>query len=209
MLPDLTVKEFLAQTASGSPFPGGGSVAALSASLSASLTEMVANLTIGKKGYESVTREMKAAAAKARKERDQFIKDIDLDSSAYQQVMAAYKLRAETEKEKKQKKRAIERALKKAARIPLSVATRAVSLMELIQTVVEKGNKNARTDGIVAALMAKAAILSALCNVRTNLSSIEDNAFVEEMEKKATHLELTAMDKERKIIGAHNFTQTV
>jgi formiminotetrahydrofolate cyclodeaminase len=47
MLSELTIKEFLEKTASESSTPGGGSVAALSAALAASLTEMVANLTIG------------------------------------------------------------------------------------------------------------------------------------------------------------------
>ncbi len=59
MLAELTIKEFLEKTASGSPVPGGGSVAALSAALAASMTEMVANLTIGKKDYEAVADEMK------------------------------------------------------------------------------------------------------------------------------------------------------
>ncbi len=50
MLAKLPIDEFLAQTAAGTAVPGGGSVAALSAALAASLVEMVANLTIGRKG---------------------------------------------------------------------------------------------------------------------------------------------------------------
>jgi len=65
MLAELTIKEFLEKIASNSPAPGGGSVAALSAALAASLTEMVAKLTIGKKGYEAVEDEMRAVARDA------------------------------------------------------------------------------------------------------------------------------------------------
>ncbi len=68
MLSDLTIKEFLEKTASGSPVPGGGSVAALSAALAASLTEMVAKLTIGKEGYETVEDEMKAVDREVREQ---------------------------------------------------------------------------------------------------------------------------------------------
>ena len=49
-----TIMDFIEVTSSNSPTPGGGSVAALLASLSASLSAMSANLTIGKKGNQSI-----------------------------------------------------------------------------------------------------------------------------------------------------------
>ena len=79
MLKDLTIKEYFEKTASGEPVPGGGSIAALSAAAAASLSEMVANLTIGKKGYESVDAEMKKIAEAASGLRDKLIQDIDND----------------------------------------------------------------------------------------------------------------------------------
>ncbi len=51
MLQNLTVKAFTAELASNSPAPGGGSAAALAASLGSSLGSMVFNLTVGKKAY--------------------------------------------------------------------------------------------------------------------------------------------------------------
>ncbi len=59
MFKKLTVTEFLNELSSNSPAPGGGSVAALSSSLSASLGSMVANLTIGKKSYNELQEEEK------------------------------------------------------------------------------------------------------------------------------------------------------
>ncbi|NQT55167.1 MAG: cyclodeaminase/cyclohydrolase family protein, partial [Desulfobacteraceae bacterium] len=58
-LTDLSIKEFLVKTASNSPVPGGGSIAALSAAVAASLSEMVARLTIGKDGYDAFEEDMK------------------------------------------------------------------------------------------------------------------------------------------------------
>ena len=52
------ISDFIKETCSNSPTPGGGSVAALLASLSMSLAAMSANLTINKKGYEDVKEEM-------------------------------------------------------------------------------------------------------------------------------------------------------
>ena len=50
----LNVKEFIKQTCSNSPTPGGGSVAALLASLSTSLAAMSANLTINNQGINQL-----------------------------------------------------------------------------------------------------------------------------------------------------------
>ena len=65
MYADLSIKDYLKQTASAAPVPGGGSVAALSASLAAALAGMVAGLTVDRKGFEAVEQEMKETAAAA------------------------------------------------------------------------------------------------------------------------------------------------
>ena len=103
MLTDLNITEFLEKTASGTAVPGGGSVAALAGALGASLSEMVANLTIGRKGYEASDAEMRDLMNSARMLRDKLAKDIDRDSEAYAQVLAAFKLPKSTEEEKKQR----------------------------------------------------------------------------------------------------------
>ncbi len=92
MLANLTVKEFLAKTAGNAPVPGGGSIAALSAVIASALTEMVANLTIGKKKYEDKEEMMKQIAASANNYQMLFIHDIDADSDAYNNVFDAFKL---------------------------------------------------------------------------------------------------------------------
>ena len=59
-LVDLSVKDFLAELASSSPAPGGGSVAALSGSNGASLVSMVGNLTTKKKKFKELPEDEKA-----------------------------------------------------------------------------------------------------------------------------------------------------
>ncbi|EYE89519.1 methenyltetrahydrofolate cyclohydrolase [Fervidicella metallireducens AeB] len=201
MLADMNVKEFLAQTASNSPVPGGGSIAALSAGAAAALTEMVANLTIGKKGYEDVTAEMEEVAKAAFRLRESFIEDIDRDSDAFNKVMDAFKLPKNTDEEKAARSAAIQENTKEAALVPLKVAKEAFSMMEHIEKVVEKGNKNAVTDGAVAAMMARTAVLSALYNVKINLGSIKDVEFVEKVSKEVNELETKVVEVEKNILA--------
>ena len=198
-LADLSIKDFLSKTASGSAVPGGGSVAALSASLAASLSEMVANLTIGKKGYEPVKEEMAEIAKKASDYRNELIKDIDRDSDAYNDVLSAFKLPKSSEQEAAKRKQAIQNAFKNASLVPLRVAQNAFRIIDLAEKVVKHGNKNAATDGVVGVMMARTAVLSALYNVKINLSSITDAAFVEKMRKDITILESEIEKKEREI----------
>ncbi|KPU27590.1 methenyltetrahydrofolate cyclohydrolase [Caloranaerobacter sp. TR13] len=201
MLQDLNLKEFLEKTASKSPVPGGGSVAALSASLSASLIEMVGNLTIGKKGYEDVEDEMKEIVSICFKYREKFVNDIDRDSDAFNKVMAAFKLPKDTEEEKAARKKAIQESFKTAALVPLEVAEDAFKLLEFAAKVVEKGNKNAVTDGAVAAMMARTAVLSALYNVKINLGSIKDEEFVSKVSKQVESLESQVNNIENEILS--------
>ena len=200
-LVDLSIKEFLVKTASGSPVPGGGSIAALSAAIAAGLSEMVANLTIGKKGYEEKEKQMKVIKKATNDFRNKLIKDIDRDSDAYNDVLAAFRLPKSYELEENFRKQAIQDAFKKASLVPLDVAKNAFKIIELAEEVVKHGNKNAVTDGAVAVMMARTAVLSALYNVKINLSSIKDVRFVKRIRKDVTRLESEIEKKEREILA--------
>lgn len=204
MLGEKTIKDFLAETASSSPVPGGGSIAALSAATALALTEMVANLTIGKKGYEEVQEEMEQIASKANVEREEFIRDIDRDAKAFNKVMAAFKLPKSTDEEKATRKEAIQESFKNAALVPLEVAKKALNSMEIMMTVVEKGNKNAVTDGAVAAMMARTAVLSALYNVKINLGSIKDEEFANKLSNQVNEIENKVYELEKEILSKVN-----
>ena len=201
MLAALRLSELLDKTASSDPGPGGGSIAALSAAVAASLTEMVANLTLGKKGYEKVEAEMKATMEKMRPLREKLANDIDRDADAYKNVFSAFKLPKHTEEEKQIRRETIQSELKHAASVPMGVAEDAFGILQHTRTVIEKGNQNAVTDGAVAAMMARTAVLSALYNVKINLGSIKDEAFVTEMKEKVKRLEEETVREEEEILS--------
>lgn len=200
-LAELSIKEFLAKTASGSPVPGGGSIAALSAAIAASLAEMVAHLTIGKKGFATTEKQMKDIIKDATDFRNELMKDIDRDSGAYHDVLTAFKMPKGNRQEENKRKQTIQVALKNAALVPLDVAKKALKIIDLSHKVVKYGNKNAVTDGAVAAMMARTAVLSALYNVKINLASIEDVDFVKKIRKDVIRLEKEIENKERKILS--------
>ena len=201
MLVDLTIKQFLERVASGEPVPGGGSVAALAAALSASLSEMVARLTLGRKSDPALDEKMSGLIDEASRLRTRLVSDVDGDSDAYAAVMKAYRMPKGTDEEKDVRKAAVRHALKNAARVPLSVAEAGIALLKLAGTAVAEGNSSAVTDGLVAALTARSAVIGALYNVRINLASIDDSAFREDMARRVDTLEKEAVKMEKDLLS--------
>lgn len=197
----LTVEGFIDETASSSPAPGGGSIAALNAASSAALITMVANLTLGKEKYAAVEGDMKEVAAKAGALKDDFLALIDEDSNAFNKIMAAFKLPKDTDEAKKARSVAIQEATKGAALVPFKVGQKANELFALAEEVITKGNQNAITDGAVAAMNARAAVRGAFLNVKINLGSIKDGLFVEDLQKKMAEIENEVDVREQALLG--------
>lgn len=197
----LTVEGFINETASSSPAPGGGSIAALNAASSAALITMVANLTLGKEKYAAVEGDMKEVAAKAGALKDDFLALIDEDSNAFNKIMAAFKLPKDTDEAKKARSAAIQDATKGAALVPFKVGQKANELFALAEEVITKGNQNAITDGAVAAMNARAAVRGAFLNVKINLGSIKDGLFVEDLQNKMAEIENEVDAREQALLG--------
>ena len=201
MLTELTVKGLLAETAGDAPVPGGGSISALNGAIAAALAEMVANLTIGKKKYADVQDEMAEIAKSAAALQKELVLDVDRDSEAYDGVSQAFKLPKETDEEKAIRSAAIQENTKKAALVPMEVARRASALLPTIEAVVARGNQNAVTDGCVAMMCARVAVVGALFNVRINLTSIKDGEFVARLREEADRLEADVLAREAAVIA--------
>lgn len=186
MLVNKTVTEFIQEAASDSPTPGGGSVAALAASLGAALTTMVGNLSFGKKAYEaldpSVKEEFKANFDLLVEKTEALRLVIDEDSSAFDSVMAAFKLPKESEEEKKARSEAIQKGYMLALEVPKKCADLSLETLRLQKVFAINGNINAITDVGVGSLLAYAGLEGALLNVKINLLSIKDEKFRSDLE---------------------------
>jgi formiminotetrahydrofolate cyclodeaminase len=200
MFADLTIKEFLDKVASGEPVPGGGSVAALAGALSAALSRMVGGLTLGRSDDHARDERMSALMERTSLLQTRLVETIDSDSEAYAGVLDAYRMAKGTEEEKGLRREAVQDALKGATLVPLAMAEMGLELLSLSGTAVREGNRNAVTDGLVAALMARAAVMGALFNVRINLVSIKDGGFSAEIAEKAGRIEKEAVHEERALL---------
>ncbi len=200
-LKEMSVAEMAAMTASNSPAPGGGSIAAMTGAFGAALSAMVASLTIGKKAYADIKDEMQEVIDKAEELRLELLDAIQKDSESFDAFIAALGMPKDTDEEKAARTAAMQKSLKEAAEVPYQTAVTAARVMPLAEIVVQKGNAKAVTDGLVSAMMARTAVRSALLNVRINLESINDAEYVADMQKKCQDLEGSVVKAESYILS--------
>ena len=176
-LMSLTCTRFVDEVSTESPAPGGGSVAALMGSLGAALATMVANLTVGKKGYEAVWTQMAAVSESGQSLKDRLARAVDEDTEAFNRVMDATRLPKSTPEQQADRSTAIQAASTHAAEVPLQTARLCLDAMALAEQAAVSGNRNAASDAGVAALAARAGVEGAVLNVLINLGSIADASF--------------------------------
>jgi len=185
---NLNLREFANELSIDSPAPGGGSTAALCGALSASLSSMVSNLTVGKKEYENVQEDVKNLAVKAQTLKDEFLREVDLDTVAFNKIMEAFKLPKKTENQIEERELAVEEATKEATLVPLTVLNKSVEALKLAKEVAVKGNKNSLSDAGVAGLTAQTAAEGAFYNIKINLPNIKNEEFKSKISKEAISL---------------------
>jgi len=168
-----TVSGLLDIFSADDPVPGGGSAAALCGSLSAALAAMVASLSVARGKDKAVQEEMKAAALKAQALKARLLDAVDDDTSAFKDLMAAFRLRARTPSEEEAKSKAVRDATLEASLVPLGVMEAAAEALSLAREAARSGLPSAITDAGVAALAGSAAVEGAWYNVLVNLVDLE------------------------------------
>ena len=198
---DTTCEKFLEELASKQPTPGGGAASALCGATAAALTAMLGNLTAGKAGSEAndkMALEIIIAADKLRLELAQLADD---DAAVFNKFMEAYKMPKATDTENAMRTAAIGQAAIAAAEVPMQIADKSLEVLKLARKLIVFGNPNAISDGTVSALMARAALRSALYNVKINLGLIKDDEYVAAARAKMQQLEAKAMEIEAFVLA--------
>lgn len=175
----MDLKRFLDKVASDSPTPGGGSVSALAGALSASLIMMVAGLSAKKDKKKQ--KEMEKVKKRALSIQKRLLRAVDEDARSFDQVIEAYRLPRDTEKEQRYRARAIQKAYQRATLTPQLVCQQTIQLLKDSRFLISKGNPNAISDTGVAAFLADAAIAGGLLNIGINLVPVKDQAFLKKM----------------------------
>lgn len=200
-LPGWIPADTLRAFAAGTPVPGGGSASAIAGALAASLGQMVANLTIGRKRYADVEAEMREHLDQLELLGAELARLAAEDSRAYEAVMAANKLPKETEEQQAAREAAIQEATSKAAQVPLAVAERAVEVLRMLRPIAERGNRNAQSDAKVGALLAHAAVYGASFNVEVNLDGLSDEQLRESLRRRVAELRSQARELLEALVG--------
>jgi methenyltetrahydrofolate cyclohydrolase len=172
------LQTYLDDAASGKPAPGGGSVSACVGSLGAALVAMVCNLTIGKERFVGIEPQMKDLVVEADDARSRLETLLQDDTTAYNGVIEAYRLPKETEAEQAARTAAVQAGLIVAANVPLEICRVALEVCRLAKTAAQIGNPHAVTDAGIGALLGDAAAQGGALNVKINLGSIKDEAYV-------------------------------
>jgi glutamate formiminotransferase/formiminotetrahydrofolate cyclodeaminase len=170
---------FLDELARGTAAPGGGAASAFAGAAAAALTVMVSRLTTGKKKYAAVENDMRAISEKAEALRAALTAAVELDSTAFEQFMAAMKLPRNTPEQQAARESAMQSALVATIQVPRAVAAAAVEILELVAQVAAHGNVNAISDAGSAAALARAALTGAGLNVRINCLNFNDKQAVD------------------------------
>jgi formiminotetrahydrofolate cyclodeaminase len=200
MFENLTLQQFVKKTAAADAVPGGGSVSALAGALAAALAAMVAGFTLAKERFADVAPQMEALRRDAEDLQSKLLAAVDRDSESYQAVLAAFRLPRGTEKQVRARAAAIQEAFKGACRVPLQVAEMAGQVADLAVRAARRGNPELITDAGVSALLARAAGLGALMNVRVNLAAVKDADLVAQMDQKIKQIKHDIIEKEGEIL---------
>ena len=160
-----TIEEFLSAAAAKQPTPGGGSAAALTGALAASMGEMVLNYSVAKKGLENYRAELTAALHEMHNAREMMTQLMLEDQGAYEAMTAARKLPTESPERME--------AIMLGVRVPMTIAATALAILELAEKVAGKVNHNLLSDLAVCVELSMSAARSAIYNVRVNFPEVD------------------------------------
>jgi len=203
-LVNMKLNDFADETASESPAPGGGSIAAYVGALGASLATMVANLSSHKAGWDERWEEFSNWAEKGQQAKAELLRLVDADTNAFNKIMEAFTLPKGSDEEKALRSRAIQDATRYAIEIPFKVMETAASCMAIAKAMAADGNPNSVSDAGVGALCIRSAVMGAFMNVRINAAGYNDKAYVADIIAKGKAIEDQAIAAEREILTIVN-----
>jgi glutamate formiminotransferase len=201
---ELNLKDFMNETASDSPAPGGGSVSAYMGALGVALGTMVANLSSHKRGWDERWKEFSDWAERGKAVQNTLLQLVDEDTRAFNGIMAAFSLPKKNPTDKEARDYAIREATKTAILVPFKVMETAFSGFALIDEMMQKGNPNSISDAGVGALAIRSCIRGAYLNVKINAAGLIDKDFVKDILAKGEEIESQAIAAEASILEKIN-----
>ena len=200
----MSCKAFAEETSSESPAPGGGSISAYMGALGAALACMVANLSAGKRGWESRWKEFSDWAEEAQQLMKELLALVDEDTAAFNRLMGAMRMPKSSPEQIEERDAAIEAATLYAGEVPLRTMKTAVKAFPLLRRMAEEGNPNSVSDAGVGALAARSAVLGAQLNVKINASGLKNRDDAARLLAEAEAVAADAIKAEEDILNIVN-----
>ena len=200
----MSCKAFAEETSSESPAPGGGSISAYMGALGAALACMVANLSAGKRGWESRWKEFSDWAEEAQQLMKELLALVDEDTAAFNRLMGAMRMPKTSPEQIEERDAAIEAATLYAGEVPLRTMKTAVKAFPLLRRMAEEGNPNSVSDAGVGALAARSAVLGAQLNVKINASGLKNRNDAARLLAEAEAVAADAIKAEEDILNIVN-----
>ena len=200
-LVDMTCKAFAAETASESPAPGGGSIAAYMGALGAALGTMVANLSSHKAGWDDRWEEFSDWADRGQILLSELLHLVDEDTAAFNRIMAVFAMPKSTDEEKAARSEALQAATLYATQVPLRTMKAASKVFDIVEAMAAEGNPNWVSDAGVGALAARSAVLGACLNVKINAAGLKDRAAADALVAEAEALAAEARRREKEVLA--------
>ncbi len=197
----MDLRAFADETASESPAPGGGSVAAYLGALGAALGVMVANLSSHKRGWDDRWQEFSQVAERGQALKEELLTLVDEDTHAFNRIGTAFRLPKKTAQEKQARAAAVAEATRGAIDVPFQVMQRSLEAMEVAAAMAQTGMAASASDAGVGALCARAALRGAMLNVQINTAGFDDEAYVAEKLEAAKEMAEEAERREGEILG--------
>jgi len=188
-LVDMTLTEFAEETASESPAPGGGSIAAYMGALGAALSTMVANLSAHKPGWDDRWKEFSDYAERGHALMTKLLALVDEDTAAFNKIMAVFSMPKSTPEEKAARAEALETATLYATEVPLRTMEASYDVFDYAEAMAREGNPASVSDAAVGALAARAAVVGALLNVRINAAGLKNRENAEKLLTRADEID--------------------
>lgn len=188
-LVDMTLTEFAEETASESPAPGGGSIAAYMGALGAALSTMVANLSAHKPGWDDRWKEFSDYAERGHALMAKLLALVDEDTAAFNKIMAVFSMPKSTPEEKAARAEALEAATLYATEVPLRTMEASYDVFDYAEAMAREGNPASVSDAAVGALAARAAVVGALLNVKINAAGLKNRENAEKLLTRADEID--------------------
>ncbi len=180
--------QFLSVLASKAPVPGGGGAAAMGGAIGMALSNMVGNLTVGKKKYAGVEEEVKELLDRGYSIMEDLKALVDRDAEVFEPLSKAYALPKDTPEEVKIKQETLEACSKVACSVPLEIMRKSYEGIKIHERMGQMGSSIAISDVGCGVVFLKSALISGHLNVIINLGAIKDQAYVAEVSREIDHL---------------------